>query len=172
MRATRILGVDRDGAFARYVAVPETVIWQNDRAKLPPEIATLQEPFGNAVFATGEQDLSAHSVAVPRLQAGRTIHVAIARAAGASLVAASDRSAFRLGLADRMGAGATLARRFRGRRSGVVPGAERGLRLRRRLRDVRLGAGDPRLVRDRPQRWPRGPVGIPARPVEIDVASR
>ena len=28
---TRILGVDRDGAFARYVAVPASVVWQNDR---------------------------------------------------------------------------------------------------------------------------------------------
>ena len=46
---TEILGVERDGAFAEYVAIPESVIWQNDRAKLPPEIATLQEPFGNAV---------------------------------------------------------------------------------------------------------------------------
>ena len=43
---TQILGVDRDGAFAPYVVVPEAVIWQNDRSKLPPEIATLQEPFG------------------------------------------------------------------------------------------------------------------------------
>ena len=61
---TQILGVDRDGGFARYIAVPETVIWKTDRAKLPPEIATLQEPFGNAVFATSEQDLSGRSVAV------------------------------------------------------------------------------------------------------------
>ena len=49
---TRILGVDRDGGFADYVAVPASVVWHNDRAKLPPEIACLQEPFGNAVFAT------------------------------------------------------------------------------------------------------------------------
>jgi threonine 3-dehydrogenase len=33
---TRILGVDRNGAFAEYVAIPESVIWKNDRAKLPP----------------------------------------------------------------------------------------------------------------------------------------
>src|SRR6476646_2079523 len=58
---TRILGVDRDGAFARYVAVPEAVIWRNDRSQLPPEIATLQEPFGHAVFATSEQDLAGRS---------------------------------------------------------------------------------------------------------------
>ncbi|HZQ16818.1 MAG TPA: alcohol dehydrogenase catalytic domain-containing protein, partial [Gaiellaceae bacterium] len=43
---TQILGVDRDGAFADLVVVPESVLWRNDRAKLPPEIATLQEPFG------------------------------------------------------------------------------------------------------------------------------
>jgi threonine 3-dehydrogenase len=55
---TQILGVDRDGAFAEYVAVPESVIWRNDRSKLPPEIATLQEPFGNAVFATSTHDLA------------------------------------------------------------------------------------------------------------------
>ncbi len=55
---TAILGLDRDGAFARYVAVPESVIWKTNREKLPPEIATLQEPFGNAVFASSEQDLS------------------------------------------------------------------------------------------------------------------
>ncbi|MGZ8741086.1 MAG: alcohol dehydrogenase catalytic domain-containing protein, partial [Gaiellaceae bacterium] len=61
---TQIMGVDRDGAFAQYVTVPESVIWQNDRTKLPPELATLQEPFGNAVFATSEQDLAGRSVAV------------------------------------------------------------------------------------------------------------
>ena len=42
---TRILGVDRDGAFAEYIVLPEKVIWQNDRTKLPPEIATLQATF-------------------------------------------------------------------------------------------------------------------------------
>ena len=61
---TQILGVDRDRAFAEYVAAPESVIWQNDRAKLPPEIATLQEPFGNAVYASLLHDLTGQTVAV------------------------------------------------------------------------------------------------------------
>ena len=81
---TQILGVDRDGAFARYVAVPESVIWKTDRAKLPPEIATLQEPFGNAVFATSEQDLSGRSVAVLGCGPVGLFTVAIARASGAA----------------------------------------------------------------------------------------
>ena len=47
----KILGVDTDGAFAEYVAIPEANVWQNDRS-IPPEIASMQEPFGNAVHAT------------------------------------------------------------------------------------------------------------------------
>src|SRR5256885_3414576 len=105
---TKILGVDREGAFARYVAVPESVIWQNDRSKLPPEIATLQEPFGNAVFATSEQDLAGRSVAVLGCGPIGLFTIAIARASGAAVVVASDRTAFRLALADTMGAHATV----------------------------------------------------------------
>ena len=70
---TKILGVDRDGAFAQYVAVPESVIWQNDRAKLPPEIATLQEPFGNAVFALSHEDVVGEDGGDPRLRARRAV---------------------------------------------------------------------------------------------------
>src|SRR6476620_9798860 len=105
---TRILGVDREGAFTRYVAVPESVIWQNDRSKLPPEIATLQEPFGNAVFATSEQDLAGRSVAVLGCGPIGLFTIGIARASGAAVVFASDRTPFRLALAETMGANATV----------------------------------------------------------------
>src|SRR5436309_10730935 len=105
---TQILGVDREGAFARYLAVPESVIWQNDRAKLPPEIATLQEPFGNAVFATSEQDLAGRSVAVLGCGPIGLFTLGIARASGAAGVFAADRTQFRLDLARRMGAVAVV----------------------------------------------------------------
>src|SRR6476661_779207 len=105
---TRILGVDQEGAFARYVAVPASVIWRNDRTKLPPEIATLQEPFGNAVFATSEQDLAGRSVAVLGCGPIGLFTIAIARASGAAVVFASDRTPFRLALAETMGAHATV----------------------------------------------------------------
>ena len=61
---TEILGVDRDGGFADYAVVPASVVWRNDRSKLPPEIACLQEPFGNAVFATSTQELAGRAIAV------------------------------------------------------------------------------------------------------------
>ena len=106
--STRILGVDRDGAFAQFVAVPESVIWQNDRAKLPPEIATLQEPFGNAVFATSDLDLMGRSVAVLGCGPIGLFAIGIARASGAAVVLAADRTAFRLELATRMGASSVV----------------------------------------------------------------
>jgi threonine 3-dehydrogenase len=101
---TRILGVDRDGAFAEYVCVPESVIWQNDRSKLPPEIATLQEPFGNAVFATSTQDLPGQTVAVLGCGPVGLFTIAIARASGAGRVLASDHVPYRLALAESLGA--------------------------------------------------------------------
>ncbi|HSX22742.1 MAG TPA: alcohol dehydrogenase catalytic domain-containing protein, partial [Gaiellaceae bacterium] len=101
---TQILGVDRDGAFAQYVAVPESVIWKNDRSKLPPEIATLQEPFGNAVFAVSHEDIPGKTVAVLGCGPIGLFTIGIARASGAARVLASDRMPFRLDLARKMGA--------------------------------------------------------------------
>jgi threonine 3-dehydrogenase len=167
---TKILGVDREGAFARYVAVPESVIWQNDRAKIPPEIATLQEPFGNAVFATSEQDLAGRSVAVLGCGPIGLFTIAIARASGAGVVVASDLTAFRLALADRMGAHSTVnvaevedtAREFRARNEN------HGFDV------VFEMSGSPRAIADAFRIARNGGrvllFGIPSRPVEIDVA--
>ena len=87
---TQILGVDRNGVFAEYVAVPESVIWQNDRTKLPAEIATLQEPFGNAVLATLSHDLAGQTVGVFGCGPIGLFSIGIAKASGASPVFAID----------------------------------------------------------------------------------
>jgi threonine 3-dehydrogenase len=102
---TSILGVDRDGAFADYVSVPAKVIWRNDRAKIPPEIATLQEPFGNAVFATLAHELPGQSIAIFGCGPIGLFSTAIARASGAARIFASDINPYRLQLAKKMGAG-------------------------------------------------------------------
>ena len=166
---TEILGVERDGAFAQYVAVPESVIWQNDRAKLPPEIATLQEPFGNAVFAVSHVDLAGKSVAILGCGPVGLFSIGIARAYGAGRVLASDRTPFRLGLAERMGA-VTL--------DASAPGdtEERFLALNEGEHpDVVLEmSGAPEAIADAFRIVRNGGrvilFGIPARPVELDVA--
>jgi threonine 3-dehydrogenase len=105
---TRILGVDRDGGFADYVSVPASVVWRNDRAKIPPEIACLQEPFGNAVFATSTQELAGRAVAVLGCGPVGLFTIAIARAFGAGRLLASDHVPFRLELAKQLGAEAVV----------------------------------------------------------------
>jgi threonine 3-dehydrogenase len=167
---TRILGVDLDGVFARYVTVPGSVIWRNDRSKLPPEIATIQEPFGNAVFATSEQDLAGRAVAVLGCGPIGLFTIGIARASGAAVVIAADRTPFRLGLAEKMGAGAVVnvdespdtAAWFLDQNEGY------GFDV------VFEMSGSPRAIADSFRIARNGGrvilFGIPARPVEIDVA--
>ena len=101
---TQIIGVDRDGAFAEYIVLPGSVIWQNDRDKLPPEIATLQEPFGNGVFATLAHELAGESVAVLGCGPVGLFSIGIAKASGAARVLAVDINDYRLGLARTMAA--------------------------------------------------------------------
>jgi threonine 3-dehydrogenase len=167
---TRILGVDRDGAFAEYVSVPESVIWKNDRAKLPPEIATLQEPFGNAVFATGAQDLAGRSVAVLGCGPVGLFTIGIAHASGAAAVLCSDRTPFRLALAQAMGATEAL----NVLETGDVPGWFRDRNEGFGVDIVFEMSGSPQAITDAFKIVRNGGrvilFGIPSRPVEIDVA--
>jgi threonine 3-dehydrogenase len=167
---TRILGVDRDGAFAEYVAVPESVIWKNDREKMPPEIATLQEPFGNAVFATSSQDLAGRSVAVLGCGPIGLFTIGIAAASGAAGVWASDRTAFRLGLAGKMGATGWV----NVAETKDVPAWFREQNEGYGLDVVFEMSGAPRSITDAFKIVRNGGrvvlFGIPSRPVEIDVA--
>ncbi len=104
--ATKVIGVDCDGVFAEYVALPESVIWRNDGTKIPPEIATLQEPFGNAVYATLAHDLAGQTVGVFGCGPIGCFAVGIAKASGAAAVFATDIVDYRLELARQMGADA------------------------------------------------------------------
>lgn len=167
---TVILGVDRNGALAEFVTVPDSVLWRNDRSKLAPEIATLQEPFGNAVFATSAQDLSGQSVAVFGCGPIGLFTIAIAKAAGAASVFAVDRIPFRLSLASGIGATAALE---------VADGTDVSSEL-RELNDgygvdvIFEMSGAQRAIRDAFAVVRNGGrvvlFGIPSEPLEIDVA--
>jgi threonine 3-dehydrogenase len=167
---TRILGVDRDGAFAEYVAVPDSVLWQNDRAKLPPEIATLQEPFGNAVFAVGHADLAGKTVAVLGCGPVGLFSIGIARASGAGRIVASDPRLFRLDLARRMGAHEILDVSARTDAAAALVELNEGQHL-----DVVFEmSGAPEAIETAFTAARNGGrvilFGIPAHPVQVDVA--
>jgi threonine 3-dehydrogenase len=103
----RILGVDTDGAFAEYVVIPAQNAWVvGDTVR--PDVASIMEPFGNAVHATfgteGGEDLLTNPVAVIGCGPIGLFAVGIARALGAWKVIAIEPNDDRLELASKMGA--------------------------------------------------------------------
>jgi threonine 3-dehydrogenase len=106
-RRTRIIGVDRDGAFGEYIAMPASNVMKLDG--IPTEIGAIMDPMGNAVHTVLEGgQVPGSAVLVLGCGPIGCFAVGVARAAGASLVIASDYSTMRLDLARRMGAHVTL----------------------------------------------------------------
>lgn len=104
---TEILGVDRNGVFAEYVAIPSTNLWKNDK-DLPYEIASIQEPMGNAVHTVLSGEVTGKNVAVIGVGPIGIMAAATAKAIGAKQVIAIDINDYRLELAKSMGATYTI----------------------------------------------------------------
>ncbi len=102
-----ILGVDFDGVFADYVRVPATNLWRN-KESLPSEVASLQDPIGNAVLTTLSHDISTKTVIVMGCGAIGMFCVGIAAAVGAEKIYAVDVNDYRLGIAEKMGAAVVI----------------------------------------------------------------
>lgn len=100
---TRIIGVDRDGCWAEYIAMPAYNLWLNP-PDMAPEIASMLENFGNAVHTAFATDLTAKKVLITGCGPVGLMTVAVARAAGASVIYATDISPYRLRLAQQLGA--------------------------------------------------------------------
>ena len=105
-RNTRIIGVDRDGAFAEYIVMPATNVLTLDG--IPTEIGAIMDPMGNAFHAVLTAEIPGSTVFVVGCGPIGCFAVGIARAAGASRVLASDVNPKRLALAARMGAQVTI----------------------------------------------------------------
>ena len=103
----KILGFDRDGCFAEYITIPAENAWVTDRS-MPVEVASIQEPFGNAVHSTTRGSLKDQVVLVTGCGPIGLFCIGIARADGAKRVIATDINGYRLGLAHKMGADAVL----------------------------------------------------------------
>lgn len=111
----KIFGLSCDGCFAEYAAVPEILLWKNN-PRFPPEIATLQEPLGNAVYcALGDYDKNLKGKTVLIFGDGPTglLAVGAAKAEGARFVAIVGRHQKRLEIAERMHADMTINERNR-----------------------------------------------------------
>jgi threonine 3-dehydrogenase len=104
----KVIGVDRDGCFADYIAMPESNIWKLDAA-VPDVWAAIFDPFGNAVHTVSEARVSLKSVLITGAGAIGLMSVAVAAAAGASKIIAVDPNTHKLALAKKLGAHAVFA---------------------------------------------------------------
>jgi threonine 3-dehydrogenase len=165
---TKILGVDVDGCFAPYVVVPAASAWKNDHS-VPPDLACIQDPLGNAVHATLSGEVIGRSVAVLGCGPIGIFAVAVAKAAGASTVYATDTRAFRLGLATTLGANVVVNVQ-EADAEALIMEQTKGNGV-----DVVLEmSGAPSAIRQAMRICRRGGrvslMGIPSQPVELDMA--
>jgi threonine 3-dehydrogenase len=167
-RRVQIVGVDRPGAFAQYVSLPASNVWITSR-RFPPEIATIQEPMGNAVHTALAAPLAGAHVAVFGAGPIGLFAVPIARASGAAKIITIEPSAFRRELAAQVG-------------SDVVIDPRTDNVVHRILEETEGEGADVVLeMSGNPQAIAQGLtalrcgghvslLGIPARPVEVDLA--
>lgn len=82
----KIIGISQDGCFAEYLRLPAKALWPTDLNKIRPEVAAIQEPFGNAVHACQSVDLRGKTVAILGTGTIGLFAVLIARGLGAGRV--------------------------------------------------------------------------------------
>ena len=166
--STRIIGVDRDGCFADFIAMPASNVWHLDDS-VTYEIGGIHDPMGNAFHtALVGTEMSGKTVLVTGCGPIGIFAVGICKAAGASRIIASDVNQTRLDLARRMGAHDAVTP---GEAEDAVRAATNGLGV-----DVVLEmSGVPSAIHQAFALVRVGGrvqmLGIPSRPIDLDLAT-
>ncbi len=163
---TQGVGVQRPGAFAELIALPQTNIWYHDQS-LDRDIQSIFDPFGNAVHAALSFDLLGEDVLITGAGPIGIMAVAVAKHAGARHVVITDINDYRLGLAQKMGASRIVNAKSEKlanvqEQLGMVEGFDVGLEM----------SGNDRAFRDLLHNMCHGGkmalLGIPSAPIAID----
>jgi threonine 3-dehydrogenase len=166
---TKLVGVMRPGCFGEYVAIPEENVWVNP-PDMDPDIATIQEPFGNAVYTVLSGEVAGRSLLVMGCGPIGLMAVAIAKASGAGPIFAVDINEYRLTMAEQVGA----TRVINGREEdavAVIQSMTEGIGA-----DVSLEmSGAPVGIRQAFQAMRSGGrisiLGLPSEPLEFDLSN-
>jgi threonine 3-dehydrogenase len=165
----QILGIDRDGAFAQYIAIPESVAWKTGK-EIEHSVASIQEPFGNAVHATFAGEIADMTVAVYGCGPIGLWAVGLCRISGSSTIFAIEPNQKRLQIATSMGADYVINPRETDPVQKILEvtgglGVEVVLEM----------SGHPLAIRQGFQSLRSGGrvslLGLPARMVELDLAN-
>ena len=163
---TRGVGVNRTGAFAEFIALPQTNVWYHDQS-LNRDVMALFDPFGNAAHTALSFDTLGEDVLITGAGPIGIMAAAICRHAGARHVVVTDRNEFRLNLAEGMGATRTVNVEQENlaevqRELGMQEGFDVGLEM----------SGNPNAFRDLLSNMCHGGkialLGIPGKDIAID----
>jgi threonine 3-dehydrogenase len=99
----KILGVDTQGTFAEYLALPHRNAWVNDK-KIPHWVATAQEPLGNAVHTVFDGEIVGKTVTIFGMGPIGVCAAGLCKIAGAAKIIAIDPVPSRLKFAKDFGA--------------------------------------------------------------------
>jgi threonine 3-dehydrogenase len=163
---TQGIGVNRDGAFAEYVVLPESNAWVH-HAPISADLGAIFDPFGNAVHTALSFPLVGEDVLITGAGPIGLIAAAVCRHVGARFVVITDVSPYRLDLARRMGVDLALdVSRERvadaQHRLGMVEGFDVALEM----------SGHPSALPEIIANLNHGGriamLGLPAQPIEID----
>lgn len=103
-----ILGITIDGIFAQYVKLPAKNLWPIDKKRIRPEVASIMDPFGNAVHALTKVDVRGQRVAIFGAGPIGLFSLLIAHKFGAVKVIVVDVNPANLDLAKKLGAEETI----------------------------------------------------------------
>jgi len=163
---TKSVGVNRDGAFADYVVLPESNVWVH-HPPIDADLAAVFDPFGNAVHTALSFPLVGEDVLITGAGPIGLMAAAVCRHVGARFVVITDVSAPRLELAKRMGVDLAVdVSRQRvaaaQRELGMVEGFDIGLEM----------SGHPAALPEMLENMNHGGriavLGLPSAPIEID----
>jgi threonine 3-dehydrogenase len=161
------IGVQRDGAFAEYVAIPATNAWRHGY-DVSLDVAAIFDPFGNAVHTALQFRVLGEDVLITGAGPIGIMAAAVVRHAGARHVVITDVSDYRLDLA--RASGVTLAVDTRTtslaevqQKLGMKEGFDVGLEM----------SGHPEALHDMVANMTHGGrialLGLPAGEVSVDL---
>lgn len=101
-KKTSGIGVSRQGAFAEYIAIPQTNVWRCE-PDIPTDILCCFDPFGNAVHAALAFDIIGEDILITGAGPIGIMAAAVARHAGARHIVITDLNPYRLKLAEKIG---------------------------------------------------------------------
>ena len=96
------VGVNRDGAFAEFICIPESNVWKH-QSDIDPDLAAIFDPLGNAVHVALSFPLVGEDVLITGAGPIGLMAAQIARFAGARYLVITDISEKRLELARSIG---------------------------------------------------------------------